>query len=266
MNKTTIGLLPIPYDENSSFVKGPAQAPQSIIKILNTGSLNKSCENGETLNWGSNIVQLPEVQIPSKDHFVSAIVNATSNALSDGYSLLCLGGDHSVSYPIVKSIHAHYGKVNIIHFDAHPDLYHEFKGNKFSNACPFARIMEEDLVKSLHQYGIRTLNDHLRQQAKKFGVHVNDMRSWPCSTPDLDGPVYISIDIDAIDPAYAPGVSHREPGGLSPRDIINFIHQIDAPVIGVDIVEYNPDKDIDDLTAYVVAKLVKEAAGKILQS
>jgi agmatinase len=261
-----VGVLSIPYDENSSFVKGPAQAPAAIFDVINNGSLNKSCENGILLAWGANITELPPVHIASVDDFVDSIENAVKSALVDGYQVLSLGGDHSVTYPIISAFHAHYGAVNIIHFDAHPDLYDEFKGNRYSNACPFARIMEQGLAKSLHQFGIRTMNTHQAQQAVKLGVEVNTMLNWPAPPPHLEGPIYISIDIDALDPAFAPGVSHREPGGLTTRDIINFIHALKGHVIGVDIVEYNPQKDIDNMTAYVASKLLKEAAGKLLSN
>ena len=80
------------------------------------------------------------------------------------------------------------------------------------------------------------------------------------------GPVYISLDLDGLDPAYAPGVSHPEPGGLSTRNIINIIHSLKGQVIGGDIVEYNPDKDINDITATTGAKLMKELIGKIMKS
>jgi len=261
-----VGVLGIPYDENSSFAKGPAGAPAAIFDVINNGSLNKTCENGMLLEWGANIIALPPVHIASAEHFVDSIESAVKSALMNGYQVLSIGGDHSVTYPIMRAIHAHYGAVNIVHFDAHPDLYHEFKGNAHSNACPFARIMEQGLAKSLHQFGIRTMNTHQAQQAVKLGVVVNTMLNWSPKPPLLDGPIYISIDIDALDPAFAPGVSHREPGGLTTRDIINFIHALKGNVIGVDIVEYNPQKDIDNMTAYVAAKLLKEAAGKILST
>ncbi len=266
MRPKPVGILHIPYDNNSSFTKGPAKAPAKIDEILVSGSLNKTCENGVLLKWNQNIHTLPKLPIFDQVTFNTNIELAVSKAIAQGFQVLSLGGDHSITYPIVKGIYQHFGPVNIIHFDAHPDLYDVFKGNRYSNACPFARIMEENLAKSLHQYGIRTLNEHQSQQAKKFRVNVNTMLDWPCEVPELEGVVYLSIDIDALDPAFAPGVSHREPGGLSTRDIINFIHKIKAPVIGVDIVEYNPDKDIDNLTAYVAAKLVKEAAGVMLSS
>jgi arginase len=82
----------------------------------------------------------------------------------------------------------------------------------------------------------------------------------------FNGPVYISLDIDGLDPAFAPGVSHPEPGGLTTRNIINMINQLEGKVIGGDIVEYNPTRDINDLTAYTAAKLMKEIIGKVMIS
>ena len=82
---------------------------------------------------------------------------------------------------------------------------------------------------------------------------------------NFDGPIYISIDMDALDPAYAPGVSHPEPGGLSTRDILHIISSLKGKVVGGDIVEYNPKRDINNLTAVTASKLLKELMGKILE-
>ena len=81
--------------------------------------------------------------------------------------------------------------------------------------------------------------------------------------PEVAGPVYVSIDLDGLDPAFAPGVSHREPGGLSVRDVLNLLHTLPSPPVGADIVEFNPSQDPLGLTAYVAAKLVKELAGRM---
>jgi arginase family enzyme len=78
--------------------------------------------------------------------------------------------------------------------------------------------------------------------------------------PQFDGPLYVSIDLDAFDPAFAPGVSHHEPGGLSPRQVINWVLALNAPLIGADVVELNPSRDQDGVTAILAAKLVKELA------
>jgi arginase family enzyme len=125
--------------------------------------------------------------------------------------------------------------------------------------------MEERLASRLVQVGIRAMNGHQRTQADRYGVDVIDMRRWQAGTrPVTDGPVYLSIDLDGIDPAHAPGVSHREPGGLTVRDVIGVIQDLRGTLIGADIVEFNPSQDVGDLTARVAAKLVKEVAARML--
>src|SRR5207302_2044446 len=130
---------------------------------------------------------------------------------------------------------------------------------RFSHACPFARILEERLALRLVQVGIRTMTGHLREQATRFGVEVIDMRAWISGArPSLSGPLYVTIDVDALDPAFAPGVSHREPGGLSVRDLLGIIQTVEGPIVGADVVEVNPTQDANGMTAMVAAKLVKE--------
>lgn len=155
-----------------------------------------------------------------------------------------------------------------MHFDAHPDLYDTLDGDRFSHACPFARIMEEGRVRRLVQIGIRTMNPHQRSQAERFGVEVHERRDWDGTIPSLDGPVYVTIDLDALDPAYAPGVSHHEPGGLTTRELLDSIRQIavsPASVVGADVVELNPHRDINDVTAMVAAKLTRELLGLLIE-
>jgi agmatinase len=172
-----------------------------------------------------------------------------------------LGGDHMVTYPVVSGLASVHGPLNILHFDAHPDLYDDFGGDRLSHASPFARIMEEGLALRLVQVGIRTLNGHCREQARRFGVEVVEMRSFVAGSVPIPGsPLYVSIDLDALDPAFAPGVSHHEPGGLSVRELISVLHRVEAPIIGADVVEYNPSRDVNGTTAVVAAKLVKELA------
>lgn len=261
-----IGLLGIEFDENSSFERGPAKAPLAIRQALNGGSLNGSTENGHELKSNPRWRDCGNVDINNQD-FVPIIEQSVSALLAKDIRLLTLGGDHSITYPLLRAYAKVYPNLNILHIDAHPDLYDSFKGNRLSNACPFARIMEEKLCNRLVQTGIRTLNTHQREQAQQFNVEIIEMKDFaPGCLPRFDGPVYLSLDIDGIDPAFAPGVSHPEPGGLSSREVINIIHQIDGPLVGADIVEFNPLKDINNMTTQLAAKLVKEVAGKMLQS
>lgn len=127
--------------------------------------------------------------------------------------------------------------------------------------------MADGLCGRLVQVAIRTLNLHQSEQLTKFNVEPLEMWHWPLSQSLVfEHPVYLSLDIDGIDPAFAPGVSHRELGGLTSREVSNLIHQINTPLVDADIVEFNPNKDIDNMTAQLAAKLVKEVAGKMLIS
>jgi arginase family enzyme len=157
--------------------------------------------------------------------------------------------------------------LNILQLDAHPDLYNEFEGNPFSHACPFARIMEEKLAARLVQVGIRTMNPHLQEQAERFNVETIDMKTCDSSHKFIfNGPVYISLDMDVLDPAFAPGVAHAAPGGLSTREVLEIIQDLEAPVVGADIVELNPIRDINGITAMAAAKFLKEIVEKMLMA
>jgi arginase family enzyme len=105
------------------------------------------------------------------------------------------------------------------------------------------------------------MNPHQRAQAERFGVEVIEMRDWEAGHEvGLRGPIYLSLDMDALDPAFAPGVSHHEPGGLATRDVIQLIQGLQAPIVGADIVELNPRRDPVGITAMTAAKLLKEIA------
>ena len=251
------GLL---FDDKSSFMRGAALAPPAIRAILSNGAGNFFTESG---------IDLEDHPFEDKGDFTISnyfeIEEVTTNNLENGIPLLTLGGDHSITYPVVKSVAKPYSAIDILHFDAHADMYDEFEGDKYSHACPFARILEEGLTESLTQVGIRTLNSHQKEQAIKYNVDIREMRNL--KTDDLrtfKNPLYISLDMDVFDPAFAPGVSHHEPGGLSSRQVIDIIQRIESPIIGADIVEYNPQRDSNDITGALAAKLMKEIWGKMI--
>ena len=260
MKKITLqGIL---YDEKSSYLKGPALAPPRIRNSFKSPSANYFAENGQEIK--------PEIFDDKGDFEINTyfdIENITFKNLKNSEHLLTLGGDHSITYPLIKALNRAHGPVDMIQIDAHTDLYDIFEGDKLSHACPFARIMEEKLVNRLIQIGIRTLSTHQREQSEKFGVEIIEMRQIHKATSlDLKNPVYISLDMDALDPSYAPGVSHHEPGGLSTRELLNIIQAINVPILGADIVEYNPTRDINDITGMICAKLIKELAGKMIEN
>ena len=262
MRNHKIRLQGILYDEKSSYMRGPALAPPLIRKAYNSDSANYFSESGIELR--PNVFHdLGDFTID--DYF--DIERFTVRNLDSKQPLITLGGDHSITYPILKAVTDQYGPVNILHIDAHSDLYNEFEGDKFSHACPFARIMEKELANRLVQVGVRTLSTHQKEQADKFGVEILAMKDFDIdSIPDFNEPIYLSLDIDALDPAFAPGVSHHEPGGLNTRQVLQIIQNIEVPIIGADIVEYNPKRDINGVTAMVCAKFLKEIAAKIIEN
>lgn len=257
-------LIGIPWDEMSSFLRGAAEAPALIRAALFSPASNPFSESGvaitrEVLPDAGDIVAV------SVEAMLQRIEAGITELLDQGFSPISLGGDHAITFPIMRAYAKRYRRLSILHFDAHPDLYDELDGNRWSHACPFARIMEEGLVERLVQVGIRTLTDHQRQQVERFGVEVIEMRDYRDDWPiDFDTPVYISFDVDGLDPAFAPGVSHREPGGLSSRQAINTILNLNAEIVGADIVEFNPRMDVANLTETVCAKIVKEIAAQML--
>jgi arginase len=260
-------LLGIQFDGQSSYLRGAAEAPAKIREALACDASNQWTETGVDLGVQGIYVNAGDLALAGasdKDAF-AAIESGVGTLIEQGKRPVSLGGDHSITFPIIKAVAKTYSDLTIFHFDAHPDLYDEFEGNRWSHACPFARIMESGLAKRLVQIGIRTINGHQREQAKRFGVEVIEMGQLPAyARLKAMGPVYISFDMDVLDPAYAPGISHREPGGMSVREAISHLHAIEGQIVGADVVEYNPVRDVSGMTAMVAAKILKEIMGKMI--
>jgi arginase len=259
---TVVGM---PSDENSSFMRGAALAPARIREALHSGATNLCAENGIDLGTETRWRDLGDLELGQGIAAFEQIEAAVGRLLDRHVYVLTLGGDHAITYPIVRAYGARYNQLNILHLDAHPDLYDEYEGNRLSHACPFARIMEEELASRLVQVGIRTMNPHQRAQAERFGVEVIEMRQWdPRLELEFRGPLYLSIDLDVLDPAFAPGISHREPGGPSTRELLSLLQSLQTPIVGADIVELNPERDSMGIATVAAAKLVKETVACML--
>lgn len=263
----SVAVFGVPTDENASFLPGAARAPGLIRSVLHSPSGNLCAENEIELSPESGFVDLGDLDLESGDAAREQVTAAIAQLLEYNLKPVALGGDHSITYPIIRAFCAVHEDLTVLQFDAHPDLYDTFEGLRFSNASPFARIMEENRIRRLIQVGIRAMNTVQRRQAHRFGVETKDLHSHGVPVElNLDGPVYVSIDMDVLDPAFAPGVSHPEPGGLSTRQVLDLIHRIGVPILGADIVEFNPDRDVGDMTARTAAKLLKEIAASMLQT
>lgn len=260
-----VSLLGIPHDENSSYLRGAAEAPALIRRELHSDAYSSWSETAFDLT--GRFVDHGDIDFADAGDPWERIENEVGRALDAGHPLISLGGDHAISWPVLRAVHRRHPDLTIVHIDAHPDIYHSYGDNPRSHTSPFARIMEEQLACRLIQIGLRTVNDHHRDQFRRFGVEVVEAARFSEGLRlDLKTSVYISMDLDGLDPAYAPGVSHREPGGLSARQVINLIQGIDQPIVAADIVEYNPSQDVSNMTALVAAKLTKEIAGMMLKT
>ncbi|KAG7992806.1 hypothetical protein I3843_02G146600 [Carya illinoinensis] len=253
-------LLGVPLGHNSSFLQGSAFAPPRIREAIWCGSTNSTTEEGKELGDPRILTDTGDVSIQEiRDCGVDD--DRLMNVISESVKLVM---DEDPLRPLVLG--------DILHLDGHPDLYHDFEGNKYSHASSFARIMEGGYARRLLQVGIRSITTEGREQAKRFGVEQFEMRAFSRDRHLLQNlklgegvkGVYISIDVDCLDPAFAPGVSHIEPGGLSFRDVLDILQSLHGNVVAADVVEFNPQRDtVDGMTAMVAAKLVRELAAKI---
>jgi agmatinase len=258
-------LLGIPYDASSSFQRGAADAPPIIRRALRSSAGNPWAERLVKSVTDDRLEDLGDLELPATPEARVAIERAIADLAGAHRPFIALGGDHSITYPILRGLAPHEPSLTILQIDAHPDLYDQFEGDRYSHACPFARIMEEKLASRLVQVGIRAMTGHGRDQAHRFGVEQIDMRAWADGArPSTTGRVYVSIDLDGLDPAFAPGVSHREPGGLTVREVLTILDTFGGELVGADIVEHNPHMDVGGLTAEVAAKFVKELAAQFV--
>ena len=260
-------LVGVPWDDQSSFMRGAAGGPDAIRRALASPSANQSTERGFDLAFGATLIDAGDVSLPDAGpgEVADAITARVSALVDDERPIVALGGDHAVTFPLVRAHASRFPRLHVLHLDAHPDLYDDFEGKPYSHASPFARIMESGLAARLVQVGIRTLNEAQRGQVRRFGVEQVPMRDWTGRERlTFDGPVYLSVDLDVLDPAFAPGVSHHEPGGLSVRDVLRLIEGFEGTLVGADVVELNPVRDRDGVTAMVAAKLVREIAARML--
>ena len=276
--KGVVILAGLPADDKSSYLRGAAGAPAAIREALACPSSNLCAEDGTELGSNPLFADAGDIDLGGILD-MEAIESGLGVLLARGSRIVCLGGDHSVSFPAIRALartrstgtrgtgsRVTGGRIDVLHIDAHPDLYDSFEGDRLSHACPFARCLDEGLIGRLVQVGIRGMNGEQRARARKFDVDVIDMAAWVAGgKPGFSGDFYLSLDLDGLDPAFAPGVSHREPGGLTTREVITLVQRTPGTLVGADIVELNPARDAEGITAMVAAKLLKEIVARMLR-
>jgi agmatinase len=265
----TVGVLGIPFDANSSFRRGPARAPAAIRRAMSSEAGNSWSERGVRVWPDDAVVDHGDLKVAQRAAVrgpIDAIERGVGRALAITPRLLLLGGDHAVSYPVVRAMAQRWGRLSMLHFDAHPDMYPEYQGNRYSHASPMARILEEGLVDRLVQVGIRSPSPEQTAIGRRYGVETHPAFDLArMGRLKFASPLYVSLDIDGLDPAFAPGVSHPEPGGLTVRQVLDVIGAVRAPrVVGGDIVELNPRLDPSGITSVVAAKLAREFLARMI--
>lgn len=276
--------LGIPWDVSSSFRKGCAKAPTEIRQATSSELYNPYTEAGINIEDKWQIFDSKNVEISTNDAMntrkevlatLSRIYNVKKNP-----RLLLLGGDHLITYFCFYSLSKiglfRDNKVGIIYLDAHPDLYYQYKGNMYSHACVLRRIIDQTKIKpsNIIQVGVRASTKEQRKFAKNAGITTITTNEFQekgtAATAYLIekrflrtvDQIYLSIDLDILDPAFAPGLGNPEPGGLTTRNIIDFIQELsNLPIFAFDIVELCPDYDQSNITAFTAAKIIKETLG-----
>ena len=270
-----IGVLGVPFDKASSFRKGSSFAPQRIRELAL--HIAPATEDGVSLS-DLRIFDYGDVAIDLDwQRYFGAVEKRAARVLRHPFSLF-LGGDHSVTIPLTRAFSKSIkGEFGVVHIDAHLDLADTFEGHRWSHACTERRVLELPNMNSrnLSMVGIRSfmedellfLGDH-----PEIGIHtarsvyIDGIKNVAHDVVDqLEGvgAVYVTLDIDALDPAFAPGTGTPEAGGLSTRDVLELLRVLFSklPVRALDIVEVSPPLDHADITCIAAAKLIYEVFG-----
>jgi agmatinase len=254
----------LPDDSQSSFRRGAARGPQRIRRAYTAACYNSTSESGVDL--ARSVSDVGDVAPQGSWQATAAAFRAfVESALREGKTPFLAGGDHAVSVPAIEALRVLGRPVHVIQIDAHPDLYPEYESSRTSHACVAARLLEMEHVASVTQYGIRTMNAAQRvvAEAHKARLRIFNARELTSELPaprhlPRRAPVWFDIDLDGFDPAFAPGVSHPVPGGLTPRQALNLIQSRPWNLVGMSVVELNPDSDVNDQTAILAARLLHE--------
>lgn len=268
-------VMGVPYDGSTSYRSGTRFGPRAIREqsLLLWGYNNAlqvaPFEKLKVLDYGD--VDVVPVDVMATHQAVEA---DASNILTQGCRLITLGGDHSISLPLLRAHAKQHGPVAVVHFDAHPDTWdEEYKSHRYSHGTPFRRAIEEGLIDTAayFQIGIRgpTAGPQDYEDAKRLGARLITIdEALTLGTAAVISelqqtvgtrPVYVTLDIDSVDPAFAPGTGTPEVGGFTSYQMLQLVRGLRGlNVIGGDIVEVSPPFDGQQITAILAANLAFE--------
>lgn len=262
--ESDIVIVGVPMDYTVSFKPGTRFGPQAI-RTASLGLeeysvyLDRSLKEKKYYDFGDLILPYGNVE-----KSLDIIGNAAKEILDDGKKPLFLGGEHLISAPVIKEVYKKYGdELVVLHFDAHTDLRTEFFGEENSHATVLRKASEFVNNKNMYHFGIRSgIKEEFEFSYKNTNMFLFDVVEPLKSVLEYikSKPIYITWDIDVIDPAYAPGTGTPEPGGITSKEAFNAIHILkDLNVVGMDLVEVSPDYDHSGITSILAAKLIRES-------
>ena len=268
-----IALLGIPFDGGTTYRPGPRFGPRhvrqqsAIIRPWNPALKVNPFAKYRVADFGDLAVNPLSIE----DTF-RLVAEQMQPLLRAGTRCISVGGDHSISLPLLRALHKAHGPVAVIQFDAHNDFWDEYFGCKYSHGTPFRRAIEEGLIREgcFLQVGLRgqVYSKHDFDFARKHKVqmitaeeyHVGGIALFRKQLPKFRGkPVYVTLDIDCVDPAYAPGTGTPQVGGFTSAQIVELVRALRGlQILGCDLVEVSPPYDTGEITSLLAANLVYE--------
>ena len=272
--QAAVAIMGAPFDSGVSYRPGARFGPAAV----RAGSklLRPYHPEMEVHPWGAQqVADAGDAAINpfSLEEAVRDIQVAAARVLERAGCLVTVGGDHTIALPLLRAVHARRGPCALLHFDAHLDTWDTYFGAAYTHGTPFRRAAEEgllDLDRSMH-VGIRgpLYTDADLGRDAELGYRVVSTaeisrQGVPAVIERIrarvgEGPVYLSVDIDVLDPAHAPGTGTPEPGGLTTRELQELLRGLAGlPIVGADVVEVSPPYDHAELTALAAAHVVYE--------
>jgi agmatinase len=263
--ESQVVLYGMPMDWTVSYRPGSRFGPARIREVsigLEEYSAYLDRELDEVKYFDAGDIPLP---FGNAQRSLDLIEEFVDQVLDAGKFPLGMGGEHLVSWPVMKAVYKKYPDLAIIHFDAHTDLRENYEGEPLSHSTPIRKIAELIGPKNVYSFGIRSGMKEEFEWAKQNGMHISKfevLEPLKEILPSLAGrPVYVTIDIDVLDPAHAPGTGTVDCGGITSRELLASIHEIarsEVKVVGGDLVEVAPIYDSSEQTANTASKLIRE--------
>jgi len=260
-------ILPVPYDSTSSYRTGSRHGPTAIIEASRNLELYDHDLDELPARFGIHTYTELEVDASGPDRMTARIAEVAGDLLSAGKVVGGLGGEHSITCGLVKAYSERYPGMSVLQFDAHADLRDVYQGTKYSHACTMRRVRER--VDNVSQVGIRSYSADEFSFMKERGITLHPASTWRGDSPQIEavlsdlgeGPVYVTFDLDVLDPAYMPATGTPEPGGLGWWDALKLLDAVSAKreIVGFDVVELIPMAGTiapDFLAAKLVYKLI----------